>query len=98
MLTLISLYLIGFGAGALFAGPFSETLGRNPIYIVTLAIYMAFLAGAGVSQTYSQQFATRFFAGFFGSTPLTCAGGSLSDIWNASERTLMFPIFANFAF
>lgn len=24
------LYLIGFGAGALFAGPFSETLGRNP--------------------------------------------------------------------
>ncbi|CAC9891684.1 unnamed protein product [Aureobasidium pullulans] len=63
-----------FGAGALFAGPFSETLGRNPIYIVTLAIYMAFLAGAGASQTYSQQFATRFFAGFFGSTPLTCAG------------------------
>ncbi|THZ29081.1 MFS general substrate transporter [Aureobasidium pullulans] len=92
------LYLIGFGAGALFAGPFSETLGRNPIYIVTLAIYMAFLAGAGASQTYSQQFATRFFAGFFGSTPLTCAGGSLSDIWNASERTLMFPIFANAAF
>ena len=24
------LYLIGFGVGALFAGPFSETLGRNP--------------------------------------------------------------------
>ncbi|KAI5236283.1 MFS general substrate transporter [Aureobasidium subglaciale] len=92
------LYLIGFGAGALFAGPFSETLGRNPIYIATLAIYMAFLAGAGASQTYTQQFATRFFAGFFGSTPLTCAGGSLSDIWNASERTLMFPIFANAAF
>ncbi|KAH0281383.1 MFS general substrate transporter, partial [Aureobasidium melanogenum] len=92
------LYLIGFGVGALFAGPFSETLGRNPIYIVTLAVYMAFLAGAGASQTYQQQFATRFFAGFFGSTPLTCAGGSLSDIWNASERTLMFPIFANAAF
>lgn len=24
------LYLVGFGVGALFAGPFSETLGRNP--------------------------------------------------------------------
>jgi hypothetical protein len=24
------IYLIGFGVGALFAGPFSETLGRNP--------------------------------------------------------------------
>jgi MFS family permease len=25
------LFLIGFGVGALFAGPFSETLGRNPV-------------------------------------------------------------------
>lgn len=29
-------YLIGFGAGSLFAGPFSETLGRNIVYIVTM--------------------------------------------------------------
>lgn len=29
-------YLIGFGVGALFAGPFSETLGRNVVYIITM--------------------------------------------------------------
>lgn len=32
------LFLFGFGCGALFAGPFSETIGRNPTYIVTLAL------------------------------------------------------------
>lgn len=30
------IFLIGFGVGALFAGPISETVGRNPVYVVTL--------------------------------------------------------------
>ena len=29
------IFLIGFGVGALFAGPVSETIGRNPVYIAT---------------------------------------------------------------
>ena len=29
------IFLIGFGVGALFAGPISETIGRNPVYIAT---------------------------------------------------------------
>ncbi|KAL1296732.1 hypothetical protein AAFC00_000202 [Neodothiora populina] len=92
------LYLIGFGAGALFAGPFSETLGRNPVYIVTMLIYMIFIMASGLAPNLGAQLAFRFLAGFFGSTPLTCAGGSLSDIWNPIERTTTFPIFANAAF
>lgn len=44
------------------------------------------------------QLVFRFLAGFFGSTPLVCAGGSISDIWNPTERVLTFPIFANAAF
>ena len=31
-------------------------------------------------------------------TPLTCAGGSISDLWSPSERTYAFPVFANAAF
>jgi len=44
------------------------------------------------------QLAFRFLAGFFGSTPLTCAGGSIADMWNPLERVYAFPIFANAAF
>ncbi|KAF7197768.1 putative efflux pump kojT [Pseudocercospora fuligena] len=92
------LFLIGFGCGALFAGPISETVGRNPVYIVTLAIYMLFIMGCGLAPNIQTQLVLRFFAGLFGSTPLTCAGGSISDMWNPLERVYAFPVFANAAF
>lgn len=92
------LFLIGFGVGALFAGPLSETLGRNPVYIITLTIYMIFIMASGLAKNIQQQLVFRFFAGFFGSTPLTCAGGSISDLWTPMERVFAFPMFANAAF
>ena len=92
------MYLIGFGAGALFAGPFSETVGRNPVYITTMVLYMIFIMASGLAPNFGAQIAFRFLAGFFGSTPLTCAGGSLSDIWGPFERVYAFPVFANGAF
>ncbi|KAJ4321127.1 hypothetical protein N0V94_003074 [Neodidymelliopsis sp. IMI 364377] len=92
------LYLIGFGVGALFAGPFSETLGRNPVYILTLTTYMIFIMASGLAKNIQQQLVFRFLAGFFGSTPLTCAGGSISDLWTPMERVFAFPMFANAAF
>lgn len=92
------LYLVGFGIGALFAGPFSETVGRNPVYIITLTIYMIFIMASGLARNIQQQLVFRFFAGFFGSTPLTCAGGSISDLWTPMERTFAFPVFANGGF
>ncbi len=92
------LFLIGFGAGALFAGPISETVGRNPVYIITLSLYMIFIMASALAPNIGAQLAFRFIAGFFGSTPLTCAGGSISDLWSPMERTYMFPVFANAAF
>jgi len=92
------LYLIGFGVGSLVAGPFSETLGRNPVYIVTLFIYMIFIMASALAPNIAAQLVFRFLAGFFGSTPLTCAGGSIADMWTPMERVYAFPIFANAAF
>jgi MFS family permease len=92
------LFLVGFGFGALFAGPISETVGRNPVYIVTLAVYMCWILGAALAPNIGAQLVFRFLAGLFGSTPLTCAGGSISDLWSPMERVFAFPIFANAAF
>ena len=64
------LFLVGFGAGALFAGPFSETFGRNPVYIVTLGLFMCFILGSALAPNITAQLIFRFLAGFFGSTPL----------------------------
>lgn len=71
------LFLIGFGLGALYAAPFSETFGRNPVYIVTLLLYMIFVMASALAPNFGAQLAFRFLAGLFGSTPLTCAGGSV---------------------
>ena len=92
------LFLIGFGVGALFAGPVSETIGRNPVYIATLSLYMIFIMASGLAPNIGAQLTFRFIAGLFGATPLTCAGGSISDLWSPMERVYAFPVFANAAF
>ena len=92
------IFLIGFGVGALFAGPFSETVGRNPVYIATLSLYMIFIMASGLAPNIGAQLVFRFIAGCFAATPLVCAGGSIADLWNPMERVYAFPIFANAAF
>lgn len=68
------------------------------IYISTMTLYMIFVMASGLAPNIGAQLAFRFLAGFFGSTPLTCAGGSISDLWSPMERVFAFPIFANAAF
>lgn len=92
------IFLIGFGVGALFAGPVSETIGRNPVYIATLSLYMIFIMASALAPNIGAQLAFRFIAGCFAATPLVCAGGSISDLWNPMERVYAFPVFANAAF
>ncbi|PNP37438.1 hypothetical protein TGAMA5MH_10672 [Trichoderma gamsii] len=88
------LFLVGFGFGALVAGPLSETVGRNLVYFGSLALYMLFLMGAGLSKSLGAQLVCRFFAGFFGESPLSTVGGSISDMWDPLNRLIAFPIFA----
>ena len=68
------------------------------MYIVTLSLYMIFIMASGLAPNIGAQLAFRFLAGLFGSTPLTCAGGSISDLWDPMERVYAFPVFANAAF
>lgn len=67
------MFLIGFGVGSLFAGPFSDTLGRNIVYMGSMILFMIFLMAKALTPNYGAALAFRFLAGFFGSTPLTCS-------------------------
>ena len=86
--------MIGFGIGNLVSGPFSEAFGRNVVYICSLFIFMIWIMASGLAPNIGAQIVFRFLAGFFGSTPLTCAGGTVSDLWNPLEKTFGFPLFA----
>ncbi|EME43000.1 hypothetical protein DOTSEDRAFT_88988 [Dothistroma septosporum NZE10] len=88
------IFLIGFGIGALIASPASELFGRYLVYVGALAIFAIREMAAALSPDIGAQIAFRFLAGLSSSAPLTVAGGSLSDIWNAKEKTWAFPLFA----
>jgi MFS family permease len=93
-----ALFLIAFGVGSLVAAPFSETVGRNPVYIVTLFILMIFTMAPGLAPNLGAQLAFRFVAGLFGCAPMTTFGGSMSDIFDPIERTYAFPIYCTLSF
>ncbi|OQO04695.1 hypothetical protein B0A48_09618 [Cryoendolithus antarcticus] len=87
------LFLVGFGVGAPFAGPLSETFGRTPVYIGTLALFCCWVLGAALSPTFGAQLVFKFLSGFFGSTAFTTAGGTLGDTFDHQMRGKIFPWF-----
>ncbi|KAH8424655.1 MFS transporter [Aspergillus melleus] len=92
------LFLIGFAFGSLLSGPFSETFGRNAIYSSTMLLFLIFIMASGLAPDLHSHLIFRFIAGFFASTPLSCAGGTIADLWNPVEKAYAFPIYAIPAF
>lgn len=88
-----SMYLVGFAIGAPFLAPLCEEVGRLSIYIIGMLLFSLFQIGAATSQNMASLAICRFFAGFFGTTPLSNAGGSIADIWEPDMRTIMFPLY-----
>ena len=66
-----SVYLAAFGLGTTVSGPFSETFGRNPVYIVSLTAFALFTLGSTLSTNIISQLVCRFFMGLFGSPVCT---------------------------
>ncbi|KAJ5975333.1 MFS general substrate transporter [Penicillium waksmanii] len=92
------MYLFGFATGALVSGPLSEIFGRNMVYLSSLVIFMIFVMASALAPNYGAELIFRFLSGAFGSPPLTCAGGTIADLWNPLEKTLAFPFYAIFSF
>ena len=86
------LYLVGFGSGSLFSGPFSEAAGRNPVYLATMTGFILTLLGSSLAHNIATQLVCRYLAGVFGCTSLTTFSGSTADMWEPSERGLIFSI------
>ncbi|KAL4794491.1 major facilitator superfamily domain-containing protein [Aspergillus venezuelensis] len=93
-----AIYLLGFAAGSLVSGPLSEILGRNAVYAGSLTLFMIFIMASGLAPNIGAQLAFHVLAGIFGCPPLTCAGGTIADLWNPLERTLFFPLYAILSF
>jgi len=94
----ISLFVLGFAIGPLLWAPMSELFGRQYLFIGTYAMLTFFNAGSAGSQNIWTLLILRFFAGAFGSSPLTNAGGVIADMFPAEERGLAMSLFATAPF
>ncbi|KAI2632219.1 MFS general substrate transporter [Hypoxylon sp. NC1633] len=90
----VSLFVVGFAVGPLLWAPLSEMFGRQILFFVTYGALTAFNAGCAGAQNPQTLMVLRFFAGAFGSSPLTNAGGVIADMFAASQRGQAMAVFA----
>ncbi|BCS30171.1 MFS transporter [Aspergillus puulaauensis] len=90
----LSLFVIGFSLGPVIWAPLSESIGRQIPFFISFLAMAAFCAGCAGAQNIETLLVLRFFAGAFGSSPLTNAGGIVSDMFTSRERGLALLLFA----
>ncbi|CAG9992133.1 unnamed protein product [Clonostachys byssicola] len=81
----LSTFVFGIAFGPLLSGPLSELFGRKRVYLVAWLTFIIFTISSAVAQNMSTLIATRFFAGFGGSTFLSVSGGTVGDIFAKDE-------------
>ncbi|OAX84745.1 hypothetical protein ACJ72_00884 [Emergomyces africanus] len=82
----ISIFVLAFALGPIFAAPLSESYGRTIIVRTCNILFIAFSLGSGFAQNAAQLAVCRFFAGVGGSGGLAVFGGVVADIWGLEER------------
>ncbi|KAF6823666.1 bicyclomycin resistance [Colletotrichum plurivorum] len=90
----VSVYVLGFAAGPLLCAPLSEIYGRTIVYHVCNVGFICFNVGAALSPTLNALIVFRFFAGVFGSCPITNGGGSIADMIRQEKRGAAMSVFS----
>ncbi|EMD00944.1 hypothetical protein BAUCODRAFT_29322 [Baudoinia panamericana UAMH 10762] len=90
----LTLFVAGYGVGPMLWSPMSEIpqVGRNPVYLATLAVFVAFQAPTALASNFGMLLAFRFLTGFFGSPVLATGGASLSDMYPPAKRAYAMSV------
>ncbi|KAL5531082.1 hypothetical protein ACEPAG_3958 [Sanghuangporus baumii] len=94
----ISLYVLGFGLGPLLFAPLSEMYGRKLIFVFTYTPYTLLHMGGALAKNKETLLICRLLAGIMGSSPLTNAGGTISDMWIPRERGVAVALYSTAPF
>ncbi|TGO07679.1 hypothetical protein BTUL_0255g00110 [Botrytis tulipae] len=81
-----SLLIFGFALGPMLWAPLCEVYGRKWPALAPYFISAAFAFGTATAKDIQTIPITRFFAGVFGSSPISITGGSIVDIWTPRQR------------
>lgn len=89
-----SLYILGFAVGPLIWAPVSEIWGRRISMLPACFCLGLFSIGTATSKNAQSVFLTRFFAGVFGSAPVSNVSAALGDIWTQRYRGVAVTFYA----
>ncbi len=80
----------------MFLAPLQELpgIGRNPVYMVTLFLFVVFQVPVTVARNMSTVLAFRFLTGFVGSPALATGGASMADIYPMHQFPYVLGIWA----
>ncbi|KAI0097701.1 polyamine transporter 1 [Nemania sp. FL0031] len=90
----VSLFVLGFATGPTVWAPFSELKGRRPPILIAMFGFSIFTISCAVAKDLQTLLICRFFAGFFGASPLTIVGAVFSDMFNNATRGVAITIFS----
>ncbi|KAJ5816146.1 Major facilitator superfamily domain general substrate transporter [Penicillium robsamsonii] len=90
----VSLFVLGFAIGPLVWAPLSEIFGRRHIFTTSFMFLTVFNAGAAGAKNMETLIILRFLAGSFGSSPFGNGGGTIADMFPASQRGIAISLFA----
>ncbi|KIW18649.1 hypothetical protein PV08_02938 [Exophiala spinifera] len=85
----LTLFVLGYAVGPMLWSPMSEVpqIGRGPIYIGTLALFVVLQVPTALATNFGMLLAFRFITGFVGSPSLATGGASIGDMYTPSKRT-----------
>ncbi|KAG1860060.1 multidrug resistance protein 4 [Suillus subluteus] len=89
----LSIFLLSFAIGPLFAAPLTEVYGRVWVLHLSNLLFLAFNLGCAFAPNTSSFLAFRFLAGFVGSAPIACGGGVVSDLFSEYDRASAMSVY-----
>lgn len=68
---------------------------QRPIFLLSFLPFFLFQIPCALAPNAAVLLTFRFLAGAFGSSPLSNAGGTISDIWPADERGVATTLYSS---
>ncbi|KAJ2923131.1 hypothetical protein H1R20_g13963, partial [Candolleomyces eurysporus] len=94
----LSTYLLAFAVTPLFTSAFSEEFGRQPLYIVSVALFLLMHVMIALAPNIAVIAVARIIQGAAGSAGVTMVAGTIADIWEPKQRGLPMAFYSILAF
>jgi multidrug resistance protein len=83
-------FVVMLGIGPLLLAPLSETFGRRNVYLTCFSVFTLLQIPTALAPNIAFLITVRSIAGFFGSVGIANGGGTISDMFEPSERAGVF--------